>query len=98
MAYGLNTTYNIAPMETSSYFIEYLYNGRNELAEIKPCCGDDNSYYYDVFIKNQYQFTVTPVFDEKTGLDWRISLKNADKQVDQEVVNLIGMEIEKHMF
>lgn len=85
-------------MEAKSFFIEYMYNDKLELAEVKPCCGDDNAYYYDVMIKNQYQFTVTPNFDEEKGLVWKISLKNADKQVDPALIEIIGEEIEKQLF
>lgn len=84
-------------MEPKTFFIEYLYKDKIELAEIKSCCGDDNAYYYDVMMKNQYQFTVTPNFDEEQGLVWKISLKNADKQVEPELIEIIGQEIEKHL-
>ena len=85
-------------MNSESFFVEFVYKSKTEFAEIKPCCQEDNVYYYDVSIKNQYQFTVTPNIDEKTGLSWKISFKNADKQFDPELIRIIGDEIEKHLF
>lgn len=84
--------------EKESFFIEYLYNNEMVLAEIKPCCGEDNSYYYDVVIKNAYQFTVTPNYNDETGMVWKISLKNSDKYVNPELIDIIGEEIDKHLF
>ncbi len=85
-------------MEAKIFFIEYSYNGKNELAEIKPCCGEDDAHYYDVFIRNHYEFTVTPSFNEDEGLIWRVSFKNADKTVNNDLIDIIGLEIEKHLF
>jgi hypothetical protein len=82
---------------TPSFFIEYLYDDKSELAEVMPCCGDDNVYYYDIKIKNQYQFTITPTFEDGKGMGWKVSLKNADKHVEQELIDIIGEEIEKHI-
>ena len=66
------------------------------LTEVKPCCQKDNVFYYDIAMKNQYQFTVTPSYENK-GITWRVSLKNADKQVDPALIEIIGSEIEKRM-
>lgn len=84
-------------MGKNSFFVEYNYKNRQELAEVKPCCQENDVFYYDVSIKNRYQFTVTPAHDEERGIAWKISLKNADKQVDPELIRIIGEEIEKHM-
>lgn len=84
-------------METASFFIEYLYKDNSEIAEVKPCCQEDNVLYYDVYIRNEYQFTVTPSADEERGMSWKISLKNADKNIEKEVIDNIGLEIEKHL-
>lgn len=84
-------------MEREPFFIEFLYKDKPEIAEVKPCCQEDNVFYYDVSIRNQYQFTVTPAADEEKGMAWRISLKNADKQVDRELIDIIGEEIEKYI-
>lgn len=66
------------------------------LTEVKPCCQQDNIFYYDIAMKNQYQFTVTPTYENK-GITWKVSLKNADKQVDPGLIEIIGSEIEKRM-
>ncbi|MDB5247339.1 MAG: hypothetical protein JWQ40_1733 [Segetibacter sp.] len=84
-------------MEASPFFIEFLYKDKSELAEVKPCCQTDNVFYYDVSIRNKYQFTVTPTIDEEMGMTWKISLKNADNQVEPELIEIIGNEIEKHL-
>lgn len=81
---------------TNPFFIEFSYNNKAELAEVKPCCQQDNVYYYDISIQNKYQFTITPGTNGKSSL-WKISLKNADKQVDDELIEIIGEEIEKHL-
>ena len=83
-------------MDTQPFFIEYRYRNEPELAEVKPCCQENNVFYYDILIQNQYQFTITPATDDKRGFYWRISLKNADKQVDEELIDIIGEQIEKH--
>ena len=84
-------------MESNTFFIEYIHKNKPELAEVKPCCQTDNVYYYDISIHNQYQFTITPSFDDENGMTRKVSLKNADKKVDVELVDIIGREIEKHM-
>lgn len=85
-------------MEMKSFFIEYRYKSKTEFAEVKTCCQEENTIYYDISIQNQYQFTVTPVANEKNGLVWKISLKNADRQVDPQLIKIIGNEIEKYIF
>ncbi len=84
-------------MNKKPFFIEYRYKDKSQLAEVKPCCQENNLFYYDVSIKNQYQFTITPSTDEERGVDWKISFKNADKQVDPELIKIIGEEIEKRL-
>jgi hypothetical protein len=84
-------------MKPPPFFIEYLNNDNLEIAEIKPCCQEDNVYYYDIYIRNQYQFTVTPYLDKETGMTWKIALKNADKNIETGLLEVIGEEIEKHL-
>ncbi len=86
------------PMEIKNFFIEYYNNNEIELAEIKPCCQTDNLYYYDVYVKNAYQFTITPSTDKSDNLSWKIALKNSDKNVEPVLVEMIGEQIEKHFF
>lgn len=82
-------------MDIDPFFIEFNYKNRVELAEVKPCCQEDDVYYYDISIRNQYQFTITPGSPNDPGYNWRIALKNADKPADKELVNIIGEQIEK---
>ena len=84
-------------MNTEPFFIEYLYKNNSEIAEVKPCCQEDNVFYYDIYIRNQYQYTVTPSVDDETGLSWKVSLKNADKNIEKKLIDIIGQEIEKHV-
>ena len=67
-----------------------------QLAEVRPCCREDDVIYYDIWMDNLYQYTITPglIDEEKPG--WRIALKNADKVVNQELIQTIGVEIESH--
>lgn len=83
-------------MEANSFFIEFFYKNKLVLTEVKPCCEQEKVFYYDIAIKNQYQFTVTPTYENK-GITWKVSLKNADKQVDPALIDIIGSEIEKHL-
>jgi hypothetical protein len=83
-------------MEIEPFFIEFEYKNETELAEVKPCCQQENVYYYDISIRNQYQFTITPNPNHQSEHNWRVALKNADKEVDQEFVSVIGEQIEKH--
>ena len=83
-------------MAATSFFIEFLYHDNPVLAEVKRCCEENNIFYYDIVIKNQYQFTVTPTFQDK-GITWKVSFKNADKQVDLVLIDIIGIEIENQL-
>lgn len=83
-------------MDIEPFFIEFSYRNKTQLAEVKPCCQEDNVYYYDIAIRNQYQFTITPGSNNEEEYRWRIALKNADKHVDEELVTIIGQEIDKY--
>lgn len=84
------------PMETEPFFIEYLHKDNFEIAEVKPCCQENNIFYYDIYVRNEYQFTITPFADDEKGMSWKISLKNADKNIEPELIDTIGLEIDKH--
>lgn len=84
-------------MNPEPFFIEYLYHDAAEIAEVKPCCQQDNAFYYDIYLRNEYQFTITPSVDDYEGMCWRVSLKNADKNIETGLVDVIGQEIEKHL-
>jgi hypothetical protein len=97
VAYGLNNYHKFYSMDRTSFFIEFIYNNELVLTEVKPCCQENNVFYYDIAVKNQYQFTITPIFEDE-GLTWKVSFKNADKQVDPALIEIIGNEIEKYLF
>jgi len=61
-------------MDRTSFFIEFIYNDALVLTEVKPCCQENNVFYYDIAIKNQYQFTIAPIFEDE-GLTWKVHLK-----------------------
>ncbi len=77
------------------FYIEYNYKGTSQLAEIKPCCQEDDMFYYDVSINNAYQFTITPSSNNE-GFTWRLALKNADRQVDADLIKLVGEQIDNY--
>ena len=82
-------------MDTTPFFIEFQYANDTVLAEIKPCCQENNVFYYDVSINNEYQFTITPGLTDIGNPDWKIALKNADKDFDPELVHIIGEQIDR---
>lgn len=82
-------------MDLTPFYIEFRYNNENTLAQIKPCCKQDDVFYYDVSINNQFQFTITPGITNDMD-NWKIALKNADKQVDEKMVQVIGEEIDRY--
>ncbi|WP_207492299.1 hypothetical protein [Aridibaculum aurantiacum] len=83
-------------MDLQPFFVELLYDNQHLIAEIKPCCQENNVIYYDISINNRYEFTITPNAGDY-GFGWRIALVNADKKVDPELADLLGEQIEKHI-
>ena len=83
-------------MDLSPFEIQFKQGSHFHLAEVRPCCKEDDVIYYDVWIDNLYQYTMTRglINEEKPG--WRVALKNADRDIDHELVQTIGVEIESH--
>lgn len=83
-------------MDLSPFQLEFRHHNRMQSVEVRPCCREDDVLYYDIWIDDLYQYTITPglINEDKPG--WRIALKNADKAVDQELIQTIGVEIESH--
>ena len=83
-------------MDLSPFQLKFPHRSRLQSVEVRPCCKEDDVIYYDIWIDNLYQFTITPglIDEEKPG--WRIALKNADKPADNDLVQTIGVEIESH--
>ncbi len=90
------TIYMKAVTDSDSFFIEYAYGEETQLAEVKTCCDEDNAFYYDILINNQYQFTITQLHDESGNSIWRLALKNADTPIDPQLVQIIGKQIDLH--
>lgn len=83
-------------MDLSPFEIKYKHRNQVKSVEVRPCCKEEDVIYYDIWSNNAYQFTITPglINDDKPG--WRIALKNADKPVDNDLIQMIGVEIESH--
>lgn len=83
-------------MDLSPFQIEFAYRNQRQSVEVRPCCKEDEVIYYDIWMNNLYQYTITPglINEDKPG--WRIALKNADKPVDYGLIQTIGVEIETH--
>jgi hypothetical protein len=81
-------------MDISPFFIDFLYHDRWENAKIRPCCREDNVVDYAVWIKGKLVFTITRSATGENGGAWVVALKNADVNVDNELVQRIGKEID----
>lgn len=53
-----------------------------------------------ILLRHRYEKSVpihcNPSYEDR-GITWKVSLKNADKQVDSALIDIIGREIEKHL-
>jgi hypothetical protein len=83
-------------MDLFPFQLKFRHRNKLHSVEVRPCCNEENVIYYDIWMENLYQFTITPglINEEKPG--WRIALKNADKAVDNELIQALGVEIESH--
>ncbi|MGZ5135434.1 MAG: hypothetical protein ACXWCG_09805 [Flavitalea sp.] len=83
-------------MDLSPFQFNVQHRQQLQPVEVRPCCKEDDILYYDIWINNLYQFTITPglMHEDKPG--WRIVLKNADKLVDNDLIQTIGVQIESH--
>lgn len=80
-------------METTPFNITYKENGNVEHAEIRPCCREDNIVDYAVYRDGKLAFTITRNVAQPKH--WVVAMKNADNDVQEEVIQRIGGEIEK---
>ena len=60
--------------------------------EVTPCCKEDNVVDYAIRQEGKLAFTITK---DREKQKWVVALKNADDEIDEELVQLLGMEIEK---
>lgn len=81
-------------MDNQSYQVVYREGDILNTAEIKPCCGEDNVVDYAVYINQQLAFNITKPAED--GGRWVVSLKNADKYVEDKTVQSIGSAIDLH--
>lgn len=81
-------------MDTTPFIIAYNFGNTMHSLEIKPCCNEDNVVDYAVWDNGQLLFTMA----RNTLMNkWIIALKNADDSFDEEVLQLIGEQIEKNI-
>ena len=79
-------------MDITPFDVSYLYRDDRRSVQIHPCCREDNVVDYAVWEDGKLLFTITRSRDTKK---WVVALKNADDEIDDELVQLIGAEIEK---
>jgi len=80
-------------MDITPYKIGYSHGYKLHTAEVKPCCDKNNVVDYAIYINSRLAFNITR--PDPLG-KWIVSLKNVDNPVDDEMVQGIGTEIEKH--
>jgi hypothetical protein len=85
---------NKTTMDITPYKIIYWDGNILSPAEVRPCCREDNVVDYAIYTDNLLLFTITKS-NEDDG-KWVISLKNADKNIDDVVIQSIGSEIDRH--
>ena len=83
--------------DLQSFFIEFYYNEKPMIAEVKPCCQQADVFYYDISFNNTFQFTITPNLSLSDGNAWRVALANSDKNIEPELAKIIGQHIEEHL-
>ncbi len=81
-------------MDITPFKVYYVQHGAMHAVEIRPCCREDNVVDYAVWDKDLLAFTIAHHADTNK---WVVALKNADVDIEDELVQLIGAEIEKKM-
>ncbi len=82
-------------MDGNSFYIEFLFNDEQQLAEITPYKKEGDILYFDVSIQNHYQFSLTAVPTSEKP-EWKIVLKNSDNEIDPDLAQIIGEQIDLH--
>ncbi len=80
-------------MDTTPYTVGYWHGFKLHSVTVKPCCDKNNVVDYGIYKDDQLAFNITKT--EENG-KWVISLKNADRLIEDELVQNIGAEIDKH--
>ena len=81
-------------MDLTPFTVYFQYANQWEAAEIRPCCREDNVVDYAIWQHGKLAFTITRV-RTGAGHHWVIALKNADDEVDDELVQILGAEIDR---
>jgi hypothetical protein len=79
-------------MDISPFNIYYSENNVMHTVEVIPCCREDNVVDYAIRQEGKLAFTITK---DREKQRWVVALKNADDEIDEELVQLLGIEIEK---
>ncbi len=83
-------------MDLTPFTVQYEYKGQRDEAEIRPCCREDNVVDYAIWKNGKLAFTITKVRTEPDHY-WVIAVKNADDLIDNDLVQLLGSEIDRHI-
>ena len=78
-------------MDLTPFDIKYAFKDELFYMQVVPCCKEENVIFYDLWVNDEFDFTIT-----KTADEWKIALVNADKLVEPEMVKIIGEQIDKH--
>ena len=81
-------------MDLTPFTVYFQYANRWDSAEIRPCCREDNVVDYAIWQHGKLAFTITRV-KRDADHQWVIALKNADDEVDNELVQILGAEIDR---
>lgn len=84
--------------ELAPFKVELIEHQQRLVAEIKPCCKEDNVFYYDVWMDDEFQFSLTTNNDAiyPNHGEWKVAMRNADKNVDPKLVQTLGSAIDHH--
>lgn len=80
-------------MDITPYNIVYWDGSSLTPAQVRPCCGEDNVVDYAIYTDTKLLCTITKS-DEVDR--WVISLKNADTDINDDIIQRIGSEIHQH--
>lgn len=83
----------------ASFGVQFFYDHAWHDAFIKTCCKEDDMFYYDVWINDQFQFSLTKNENVTIGEvgEWNVSLANADNNIDPRLAEAIGLAIDRYL-
>ncbi|MDO9376858.1 MAG: hypothetical protein Q7T76_20695 [Ferruginibacter sp.] len=82
-------------MDLTPFTVYYQYHDKWESSEIRPCCREDNVVDYAIWKEDKLAFTITKVKTEPAH-HWVIAVKNADDSIEDELVQILGAEIDRN--